>query len=434
MKNYSKDQLEQFRQRAHALIPAGAHTYSKADNQFSSNAPAFIERGSGASCFDYQGNEFVDYGMGIFSVSLGHAYPEVIEKITQQLAYGNSFTRPSLLEGEFAEQLCDLIPSAEMVKFAKNGSDVTSAAIRLARAYTGKEYIIRIREQPFHSFDDWFIGSTSRPGGIPDNIKSQTISASYNNIEELQSLFDQYPNQIACLLMEPVTFDEPKDNYLQKVRELCTKKGTLLIFDEIITGFRWHLKGAQHFFGITPDISTFGKGMSNGFPCAAIVGKKEIMQLGNMNGPVFLLSCTYGSELTGLTAAMATLDVFKKEPVIENLWSYGKQLIEGISQQIEFFHLHPYVRVRGYACRPDLSFHEEDGRYSFALKTLFIQEMVKHKVLMERICISYSHREKELQQTLEGIHQTFRAMKTALETHRVRESIVGAIVQPVFRF
>jgi glutamate-1-semialdehyde 2,1-aminomutase len=434
MKNYSNDQLEQFRQRAHALIPAGAHTYSKADNQFSSNAPAFIRNGKGASCFDYEGREFVDYGMGIFSVSLGHAYPAVIEKIKEQLEFGNSFTRPSLLEGELAEQLCELIPSAGMVKFAKNGSDVTSAAIRLARAYTGKDYIIRIREQPFHSFDDWFIGSTSRPGGIPENIKAQTISVSYNNIAELGSLFDEYPNQIACLLMEPVTFDEPQNDYLQKVRNLCTKNNTLLIFDEIITGFRWDLKGAQHYFGVTPDLSTFGKGMSNGFPFAAIVGKKEIMQLGNMNGPVFLLSCTYGSELTGLTAAMATLAVFKKEPVIDQMWNFGKQLKEGISKQLQEFELTSRIRVRGYACRPDITFHEDDGAYSFVLKTLFIQEMIKHKLLMERICISYSHREKELQQTLSATNETFRVIKTALENNCVRESVAGEIVQPVFRF
>jgi len=434
MKNYSNDQLEQFRQRAHALIPAGAHTYSKADNQFSSNAPAFIAKGKGASCFDYQNNEFVDYGMGIFSVSLGHAYPAVIDKIKEQLEYGNSFTRPSLLEGELAEKLCELIPSAEMVKFAKNGSDVTSAAVRLARAYTGKEYIIRIREQPFHSFDDWFIGSTSRPGGIPDNIKAQTVSVSYNNITELEALFEQYSHQIACLLMEPVTFYAPQNDYLQHVRALCTKYNTLLIFDEIITGFRWDLKGAQHYFGVTPDLSTFGKGMSNGFPFAAIVGKKEIMQLGNMNGPVFLLSCTYGSELTGLTAALATLDTFKKEPVIEQIWHFGRQLKEGISKQLSEFNLESHIRIRGYDCRPDITFHEHDGTYSFVLKTFFIQEMIKHKVLMERICISYSHREKELQQTLAATHETFRVIKAALENNRIRESIIGEIVQPVFRF
>ena len=377
MKNYSKSEIEEFRKRAHARIPAGAHTYSKADNQFSSNAPAFIQSGLGSSCTDHLGESYIDYGMGIFSVSLGHAYPTVLEAITEQLSLGNSFTRPSLLEGEFAEELCDLIPCAEMVKFAKNGSDVTSAAIRLSRHYTNRDLIVRIKEQPFHSFDDWFIGSTSRPGGVPKNIREQTLSASYNDIQGLEDLFAKHDKQIACILMEPVTFDAPVNNYLSKVRDLCTKHGTVLIFDEIITGFRWDLKGAQNYFNVTPDLATFGKGMANGFACATIVGRKEIMELGNMDGPVFLLSCTYGSELVGLTAAKATLKVYKEQDVISHVWKYGKSLKEGLKHQIETFKLGNSVKLIGYDCRPDLVFVENDGSTSFRLKTLFIQEMVK---------------------------------------------------------
>lgn len=432
MKNYSPSEIEAFRKRAHQRIPAGAHTYSKADNQFPANAPAFIQQAKGSRCTDLEGNTFIDYGMGLFSVSLGHAYPPVLEAIAKQLPLGNSFTRPSLLEGAFAEELCELIPCAEMVKFAKNGSDVTSAAVRLARCYTGRDLVVRIKEQPFHSFDDWFIGSTSRPGGVPQNIRDQTISASYNDIEGLKALFERYENQIACILMEPATFEAPVNDYLKKVRELCTQSGVVLIFDEIISGFRWDLRGAQHHFKVTPDLATFGKGIANGFACATIVGKRELMSLGNMDGPAFLLSCTFGSELVGLTAAKATLQVYKEEEVISHFWNYGKALKAGIKAQIDEAQIGSRVKIAGYDCRPGLSFMEEDGGTSFALKTLFLQEMVKGGVLMDRICISYSHRAEELQKTLQATEHAFQVLGKAIANDSVAESIVGEIVQPVF--
>ncbi len=432
MKYYNNEEIEAFRKRAHDKIPSGAHTYSKADDQFSSNAPAFIQKGEGAICYDYKGESYIDYGMGIFSVSLGHAHPKVIEAVSDQLKNGNSFTRPTILEGELAEQLCDMIPCAEMVKFAKNGSDVTSAAIRLARAYTSRDYIITIKEQPFHSFNDWFIGSTSKAGGVPNNIRTQTLKIPYNNIETFKDAISAYPNKIACVLMEPVTFDEPKAEYLNQIRELCTKHGIVLIFDEIITGFRWNLKGAQHFFNVTPDLATFGKGMANGFACAAIMGKKEIMELGNSSGDVFLLSCTYGSELVGLTAAKKTIEIFQEENVIDHIWSYGKDLIVGLSDQIQALNLENQLKIEGYPCRPNISFLCNEGAFSFELKTLFIQEMVKQNILMERICVSYAHNDKLLKSSLKATAATFEVIQKGLNNNNISEIIDGEIVKPVF--
>jgi len=434
MKNYSQEEIKQFKKRALDLIPGGAHTYSKSDYQFSSNAPAFIQKGEGAICMDLAGNEYIDYGMALSSVTLGHAYPEVTQRIKDNIDNGNSFARPTLLEGELAEVLCDLIPCAEMVKFAKNGSDVTSAAVRLSRAYTGRNLIVRIREQPFHSFNDWFIGSTSIPGGVPETTRKQILKTSYNDIQELRSLFDNYPEQIAAVIMEPATFEVPENGFLEEVRRLCTEKGVVLVFDEIITGFRWHLSGAQTFYGVTPDLATFSKAMSNGFACAALVGKRDIMRLGSVNGPVWLLSCTNGSESVGLCAALATIEVFKNEDVIEHIWNYGKQLQGGMNDQIEELGLEPWMHVRGYPCRPDLVFKTTELCTSFELKTLLFQEMMKHYVLMDRFSISYSHREEELKKTLESFYQAFKVIKKALESKTVKQHIAGDVIQPVFSF
>lgn len=422
------------RERAHRLIPAGAHTYSKADNQFPGNAPAFISRGEGARCWDVEGREFIDYGMGIFAVSLGHAYPEVTDKITRQLSLGNAFTRPSPLEGELAERLCALIPCAEMVKFAKNGSDVTSAAVRLARHHTGRSYVVRCREHPFHSFCDWFIGSTSRPGGVPEEIRSLTLKFSYNDLDSLEALFLTHRDQIACVIMEPADVVTPAPGFLEGIRALCDRYGALLIFDEIITGFRWHLNGAQSYFGVTPDLATFGKGMANGFACAALVGRRDLMQHGDMDGSVFLLSCTYGSELVGLNAALATIDVFENRDVVGHMWAYGERLQNGLRHLIELHGLSRSIEVRGSPCRPAIWFAKPDGSYSFELKTLFMQEMAEFGILIERICVSFSHGESELAATLEAADSAYRNIADALASDAIVERLRSPAAKPVFRY
>ncbi|WP_141731826.1 glutamate-1-semialdehyde 2,1-aminomutase [Oligoflexus tunisiensis] len=423
-----------YRERAHRFIPAGAHTYSKADDQFPGNAPPFIDRASGARCWDTDGQEYIDYGMGIFAVSLGHAFPSVTERIGRQLERGNAFTRPSILEGELAERLCNLIPCAEMVKFAKNGSDVTSAAIRLARFHTGGSYVVRCQEQPFHSFCDWFIGSTSRAGGVPQAVRDLTLKFRYNDLDSLEQLFAEKGRDIACVIMEPADVQSPQPGFLQGVRELCDRHGALLIFDEIITGFRWHLRGAQFFYDVTPDLATFGKGMANGFPCAALVGRREIMEHGNMNGPVFLLSCTYGSELVGLTAALATLDRFEDQDVIAHIWKYGADLQEGLRLRIERHGLSSRVEVRGLPCRPSLWFASEEGSFSYELKTLFMQEMIERHILMERICISLSHGHDELTMTLAAADESFAVLAKVLEAGTMREHLRGPVARPVFLY
>jgi glutamate-1-semialdehyde 2,1-aminomutase len=326
------EDLQKAKHRAAQFIPSGAHTYSRANDQFPENAPDFILNAKGSKAFASDGKEYLDYGMGLFSVSLGHAYAPVLEAITRNLSLGNSFSRPSLMEGEMAERINQLIPSAEMVKFAKNGSDANAAAVRLARYFTGRDMVVRCKGQPFYSFYDWFIGSTSRPGGIPQCIRDLVLQMEYNKPETLESLFLEHPNQIACVVMEPITFYEPEDGYLQKVKDLCEKHGAVLVFDEVITGFRWHVGGAQTLYSVTPHLTTLGKGMANGFALSAVAGNREIMDAGRMDGPVFLLSCTYGGEIVGLSAGIKTIDIFENEPVIEHIWQYGNQLKQILNQ------------------------------------------------------------------------------------------------------
>jgi glutamate-1-semialdehyde 2,1-aminomutase len=296
--------------RSHAIIPGGAHTYSKGDDQYPEEAPAFLTHGKGCHVWDADGNEFIEYGMGLRAVTLGHGFEPVVKAAHRQMQLGINFTRPAKIEVELAEAVLQVIDGADMVKFAKNGSDVTTAAVKLARAHTGRDLVAICGDQPFFSTDDWFIGTTEMNAGIPRAIARLTVKFRFNDLGSLRTLFDQHPGQIACVVMEAETAIAPVPGYLQQVKELCEERGALLVFDEMITGFRWHLGGAQKFHGVVPHLSTFGKAMGNGFAIAALVGKREVMRLGGLDHDqprVFLLSTTHGAETHALAAALATV-------------------------------------------------------------------------------------------------------------------------------
>ena len=286
--------------RAHALIPGGCHTYAKGDDQYPRLSPGFIRRGQGCRVWDVDGNEFIEYGMGLRSVVLGHAFPDVLRAVREALDSGSNFCRPSPLEVECAETLLRMVPGAEMVKFAKNGSDATTGAVKLARAFTGREMVAICSDHPFFSTDDWFIGVTAMDAGIPQAIKDLTVSFRYNDLESVRVLFDRFPSQIAALVLEPAATEEPRDGFLTELRRLAHDNGALLVFDEMITGFRWALGGAQALYGVQPDLSAFGKALANGFSASALVGRREIMELGGLrhrSERVFLLSTTHGGRL-----------------------------------------------------------------------------------------------------------------------------------------
>lgn len=431
----SFERSRELSRRAHQLIPAGCHTYSKGDDQFPYNAPGFIERGQGSTVWDVDGNEYLDWGMGLRSVILGHGYPKVMEAVTAQLAKGTNFTRPSPVEVELAELLTGLIPSAEMVKFAKNGSDVTSAAVRLARAYTGRDYVALCKDHPFFSFDDWFIGTTPPNAGIPQKVTEQSLTFRYNDIESLEKLFREHGGEIACVIMEAVTIEPPTEDFLVKVRDLTHRNGAVLIFDEMITGFRWHLQGAQTFFDVVPDMSTFGKATANGFSLAFLAGKREIMELGGIRHEkpkVFLLSSTHGAETHSLAASVATISEIKEKDVVGHIWKVGRALQDGFNNLAAEMGLADHVTCTGYPCSPAIITKGTDGQVSMPLRTLFMQEMIAQGVLIPYLSIGLAHTQTEVERTLEAATNALEIYGRALEDG-VENYLVGVAVKPVFR-
>ena len=295
----------------HDLIPGGAHTYAKGDDQYPDGMAPVIERGAGCRVWDIDGNEYVEFGSGLRSNLLGHGFEPVVRAVRGWLEDGVNFVRPHRIELEAAERLIELIPSAEMVKFGLNGSDATTAAVRLARAYTGREMVAVCRDQPFFSTDDWFIVTTPMSAGIPEATRRLTVQFSYNDLADLARLFDAYPGQIAAVVMEAETVQPPAPGYFDGLRRLCDRNGALLILDEMITGFRWHERGAQFVHGIEPDLCTFGKGIANGFPVSALAGRRDVMRLGGFVDDadrVFLLSQTAGAQPWALAAMLAVID------------------------------------------------------------------------------------------------------------------------------
>jgi glutamate-1-semialdehyde 2,1-aminomutase len=425
-----------YQNRLLKVIPGGAHTYSRGFDQYPINAPQILKRGKGAYIYDENEKEFLDYGMALRAVNLGYANEEVNQAAIQQIEYGNNLTKPSMIELEAAELLVDMIDGVDMVKFTKNGSTATTAAVKLSRAYTSRTLIARCAEQPFFSFDDWFIGSTPLTKGIPQKDIDNTKMFNYNNIESLEKLFIEFPNQIACVILEPAANEHPKDNFLHKVKELCHKNGAVFILDEMITGFRWHLKGAQHYYDITADLCTFGKAMANGFSVAAVAGKREIMELGSIEfigkERLFLLSTTHGAEMSGLGAFVETMKFMKKHHVVEHMWNYGKKLIDMMNELALKYRIEKNFIAGGIECSPYYLTFDKDGQNSFGLRTLFSQEMIKNKVLIPWIALSYAHGEKELELTKKALENTFKIYKKAVD-EGYEKYLVGDVIKPVFR-
>jgi glutamate-1-semialdehyde 2,1-aminomutase len=421
--------------RAHDLIPGGAHTYAKGDDQFPEQAPGFIVRGKGCHSWDVDGNEFIEYGMGLRAVTLGHAFEPVVEAAYREMQRGVNFARPAKLEVDLAESFLELIDGADMVKFAKNGSDVTTAAVKLARAYTGRDMVAICGDQPFFSTDDWFIGSTEMNAGIPEEISRLTVKFRYNDLESLQSLFDQHERRIACVVMEAEAVVPPAPGYLQQMKELCEARGAILIFDEMITGFRWHLGGAQKFHGVKPHLSTFGKAMGNGFAIAALAGQREIMRLGGLDHEekrVFLLSTTHGAETHALAASLETIRIYKERNVVGFLWEQGARLRELVDRSITENRLEGFFEVIGRPCNLVFATRDRSGKPSQEFRTLFMQELIRGGVIAPSFVISYSHSNTDLDKTAEAVYAAHQVYRRALD-EGVEKYLEGRAVKPVMR-
>ena len=449
--------MKNFSDRLNSIIPGGAHTYSRGDDQFPTNAPPILKRGQGAYVWDPHDNKYLDYGMALRAVTLGYANERVNQAAFKEIDKGVNLTRPSLTELEAAELMVELIPGVEMVKFAKNGSNVTTAALKIARAYTGKRFVCIPRQHPFFSFDDWFIGTTPLKRGIPEEYYALTLVFDYGDIDSLTKLFDEHPNDIAAVMLEPATNVLPcstkcerpielnesclncphrEENFLHKVQKLCRKEKTLFILDEMITGFRFHLQGAQTFFGVDPDMSTFGKAMANGFPVSAVVGKREIMDVGGIRNTgmerTFLLSTTHGAEMVSLGAFIEAVRLYRELNVVEHMWEYGSKLFSGIEEIAKRLGIRDFFGMDGSDIIMNYITKDYQGNVSLPFRTLFSQEMARRGVLMPWIAVSLAHSEKELDVTLSAVEGALKVYKDALEVG-VERFLMGGAIKPVFR-
>src|SRR2546422_4980618 len=362
--------------RARKVIPSCTQTFSKGPTQFVQGvAPNFLERGRGSHVWDVDGNEYVDYVMALCPIVLGYDDPDVIAAVQRQLADGVTFSLAHPLEVEVAEALAKIVPCAEMVRFGKNGSDATSGAVRAARAYTGRDVIACCG---YHGWQDWYIGTTTRRRGVPAAVCELTRTFTYNDLGSLERIFTEYPGRVAAVILEPVGVVEPEGDFLQRVAAITQAHGAILIFDEIITGFRLALGGAQERFGVTPDLACFGKAMANGFPLAAVVGRREIMEVFDE----IFFSVTFGGEALSLAAAQATMAKLREKNVIEHLWRQGARLRDGYNALAREVGLASLTQCLGYPPRTVLTFSERAGTQSLAMKSLLQQEMIKRGILI----------------------------------------------------
>ncbi|MEQ9563544.1 MAG: glutamate-1-semialdehyde 2,1-aminomutase, partial [Woeseiaceae bacterium] len=344
-------------------------------------------------------------------------------------------TRPASIEVEFAEELCSVIPCADMVKFAKDGSTVTTAAVKLARAYTGREDVAFCQDHPFFSYNDWFIGTTPLVGGIPADGAAHSFAFKYNDIESLKNLFTQYPGRIACVIMEPEREDPPEDHFLHRVKDLCTQHGALLIFDEMITGFRWAIGGAQEVHDVIPDLATFGKALANGFALSALVGRRDIMELGGIHHDkdrVFLLSTTHGAENHAIAASRATLEFYRTYNVVDRLHEQGKKLLDGAKDAALRTGMSDYFRVFGRTCNLAYQTLDDNGVPSQTHRTLFLQELIRNGVIAPSLVVSFSHSDDDIAKTVEAIESALLTLKKA-QGKDIQEFIVGDSIKSVYR-
>jgi glutamate-1-semialdehyde 2,1-aminomutase len=424
--------------KLHTLIPGGAHTYTKGDDQWPDNAPKCIARGKGATVWDADGNRFIDWSMGLTSVCVGHAHDGINQAAIDAMALGLNFQRPATIEVEAAERLLNFLEDrGDMVKFAKNGSVVTTAAVKLARAHTGRAKVAICAQHPFFSYDDWFIGSTKCPAGVPDPFRDLTVSFNYNDIESAREMFARNKGQVAALILEPVKFDRPANGFLQELYQLCKEQGTVFILDEMVTGFKWHKRGAGAFYGADADLYTWGKGLANGHSVCALTGRREIMELGGIHHDkprVFLSSTTHGAEIPQLAAMIATLDYFDQNAgTFEKNWQTGREIRRTLGQMIAENELSGHLRLIGEDCFVALSVENTAPHKANVARTFFLQEMIKEGQLFQGLFYPIPAHIQDI------LDETFRAWKVVLPRFRKfmtsgsRADLIGEPTRPVFR-
>jgi len=428
-KKFKIDRSNEIYRRAEKIIPAGTQTFSKGVNQFVTGfAPKYLQRGKGAYVWDADGNKFLDYVMGCHPIILGYADQDVNSAIIEQLELGSTFSLANELEVDVTELLIETIPCAEAARFGKNGADATSVAVRIARAVTGRDHIAYCG---YHGWHDWYIANTDLNSGIPKFNEQLAHSFTYNNLDSLEQIFKQNKGKVACVIMEPLTVLEPEDNFLHKVKEMAHHHGALLIFDEIITGFRFSLGGAQELTGVTPDLAAFAKAISNGVPLSAIVGKKEYMFALEKT----FFSFTYGGDCIGLSAAKACIPKIRREKVPDHLNEVGSLLKDNFNKLADQYGLTEFTGCVGYPCRTVVTF-DGQGRFdSLEMKSYFQQELLRRGILWAGYhALSFSHQREDIEMTLNAFEDVMKLFKKIVDGSQSLHSFIeGEPVKPVFR-
>jgi glutamate-1-semialdehyde 2,1-aminomutase len=421
-------QSEQYLARAERVIPLGSQTFSKSRTQYPFGvSPYFIRRGQGSRVWDIDGNEYIDFVNSLASVTLGYNDPDVTQAVRAQLDDGVIFSLPHPVEAEVAELICEMVPCAEMVRFGKNGSDATSGAIRLARAFTSRD---RVAVCGYHGWQDWYIGSTARHRGVPQATRELTQSFAYNDLPSLQRLLDEHPAGFAAVIVEPMNTTAPAAGFLEGVKRLAHSHGALLVFDETITGFRYANGGAQELFGVTPDLATFGKGLANGYPVSAVAGRREVMKL--MEEIFF--SFTFGGEALSLAAAKATLLKLQREPVVRTLAERGHALLEASAQLIARSELGDIFSVSGHPSWSFLNIRDARGATAFEIKALWIQEMLQRGVLsVGTHNLSYAHTAADVARLLEVYAEVLPMIGRVLDAGTLGQSLRCEPLAPLFK-
>ncbi|MFZ1292448.1 MAG: aminotransferase class III-fold pyridoxal phosphate-dependent enzyme [Melioribacteraceae bacterium] len=415
---------DEFYYRAVDLIPSVTQTLAKGPTQYIKGvAPKYLNKGIGSHVWDVDGNEYIDYNMGIGPISLGYNYKKVNDAIISQLNDGITFSLMHPLEVEVAELLNEIIPNAEMVRYSKTGADVTSAAIRLARAYTGKDKILVCG---YHGWHDWYSNILPPNKGIPKVISELTHTFNYNDIESFKKSIDE---NTAAVIIEPVVFEEPQNNFLSQVAELCKEKNIVLIFDEMWTGFRISLGGAQEYFNVTPDLATYSKAIANGMPISVLTGKREIMQLAEND--IFFYT-TFGGETLSLAAVKATIEEIKEKNVINYLSIQGKKLKDGFNGLCELFDL-DFIYATGYNWRSMVRIKSEFTD-PLIIKSYIQQEMIKRGILWSGFHnMSFSHSDEDISYTLNVYENVLKLLKDAVCKNDIESRLLGEPVKAVFR-
>lgn len=426
MRSYSRS--EALLARAQQTIPLGSQTFSKSRTQYPFGvSPYFIKRAKGSRVWDVDGNEYVDMINGLAAVTLGYGDPDVDAAVRAQLEDGVIFTLPHPIEMEVAEKICEMVPCAEMVRFGKNGSDATSGAVRLARAYTGRD---RIAVCGYHGWQDWYIGSTARNRGVPLTVRELTHSFPYNDLAALDTLLKAHPGQFAAVIMEPMNVAEPGQGYLPEVKELTHRHGALLVFDETITGFRYSNGGAQELFETTPDLATFGKGLANGYPLSAVAGRGDVMKL--MEEIFF--SFTFGGETLSLAAALATMSKLQREPVVETLRLQGQKVMSGIGELVEKHGAGELFAMAGHPAWSFFVIKDTKNYSSWKLKTLFLQEMFARGVLtIGTHNMSYAHSDVDIRKVLNAYDEIIPLLRNANNEKSIEALLRCAPLEPLFK-